>query len=128
MPVYHITRSVLERVAQAVSRSFHDDAIYSENAAADGQLNVLLIQNPAGPDTPYISLRFPGDLLERLESLGPKRSAIVESHIRNVVAARLVEYQNACDAGTLGRNDPFPIEFDDRVFDDIDGDFSIGNS
>jgi hypothetical protein len=121
MPIYHLTRSVLERVAQGVSRSFHDDAIYSEQAAADGQLNVLVIVNPAGPDTPYISLRFPGDLLDRLETLGPKQSAIAGNHIRQVVSARLIDYKNASDAGTLGRNDPFLIEFDDRIFDDIAG-------
>lgn len=119
MPIYQITRSVLERVAQAVSRSFHDDAIYSEQAAADGQLNALLIRNPAGPDTPYILLRFPGDLLDRLATLGPKQSAIVGNHIRTVIAARLDDYRNACDAGILGRNDPFPIDLDERMFDDI---------
>ncbi|MEX3855229.1 MULTISPECIES: hypothetical protein [Paraburkholderia] len=121
MPIYQITRSVLERVAQAVSRSFHDDAIYSEEAAADGRLNVLLVRNPAGPDTPYISLRFPGDLLGRLETLGPKQTAIVGNHIRNIVSARLAEYRNASDAGTLSRNAPFPIEFDERIFDDTAG-------
>ncbi|MEX3633230.1 hypothetical protein [Paraburkholderia sp. BR14320] len=121
MPIYQITRSVLERVAQAVSRSFHDDAIYSEEAAADGRLNVLLVRNPAGPDTPYISLRFPGDLLGRLETLGPRQTAIVGNHIRNIVSARLAEYRNASDAGTLSRNAPFPIEFDERIFDDTAG-------
>ncbi|WP_233863650.1 hypothetical protein [Paraburkholderia adhaesiva] len=121
MPIYQITRGVLERVAQAVSRSFHDDAIYSEQAAADGRLNVLIVRNPVGNDTPYISLRFPGDLLDRLEALGPKQSAIVGDQIRKVVAARLVDYQDARDAGTLGRNNPFLIEFDDRIFDDVSG-------
>ncbi|NVH71604.1 hypothetical protein FSB08_03340 [Paraburkholderia sp. JPY432] len=121
MPIYQITRSVLERVAQAVSRSFHDDAIYSEEAAADGRLNVLLVRNPAGSDTPYISLHFPGDLLGRLETLGPKQTAIVGNHIRNIVSARLAEYRNASDAGTLSRNAPFPIEFDERIFDDTAG-------
>ena len=121
MPIYQITRSVLERVAQAVSRSFHDDTIYSEQAAADGPLNVLIIRNPAGPDTPYIALRFPGDQLDRLETLGPRQSAIVGNHIRNIVSARLDDYRNACEAGTLGRNDPFAIEFDERIFDDVSG-------
>jgi hypothetical protein len=121
MPIYHITRSVLERVAQSVSRSFHDDAIYSEQAAADGQWKALVIVNPAGPDTPYIALRFPGDLLDRMETLGPKQSAIVENHVRQIVSARLIEYKNAGDAGALSRNDPFPIEFDDRIFDDVSG-------
>jgi hypothetical protein len=121
MPIYQITRSVLERVAQAVSRSFHEDAIYSEKAAADGRLNVLIVRNPAGIDTPYISLGFPGDLLDCLEGLGPKQSAIVEDSIRKIIAARLVDYQDARDAGTLGRTNPFPIEFDDRIFDDVSG-------
>jgi len=119
MPIYQITRSVLERVAQAVSRSFHDDAIYSEKAAADGLLQMLLIRNPAGPDTPYIALQFPAGLLDRLDTLGPKRSAIVEDQIRKIVAARLVDYQEACDAGTLGRNDPFRIGFGDTIFDGV---------
>ncbi|WP_296663619.1 hypothetical protein [Paraburkholderia sp.] len=119
MPIYQITRSVLERVAQAVSRSFHDDAIYSEKPAPDGKMKVLIIRNPAGLDTPYISLRFPGDLLDRLETLGPKRSAIVENHIRKVVTTRLADYRNASQAGTLSRTEPFPIEFDDRIFDDL---------
>ena len=121
MPIYQITRSVLERIAQAVSRSFHDDAIYSEQAGADGPLNELIIRNPAGPDTPYISLRFPGDQLDRLEALGPRQSAIVGNHIRNIVSAHLADYRNQCDAGTLGRNDPYPIAFDERIFDDISG-------
>lgn len=62
MPIYHITRSVLERIAQAISilRSFHDDAIYSEEAATAGQLKGRVIHNPAGPDTADITLHFPG--------------------------------------------------------------------
>lgn len=121
MPIYQITRSVLERVAQSVSRSFHDDAIYSEKVAADGRLKELIVRNPVGADTPYISLRFPGDLLDRLEGLGPKQSAIVQDQIRKVVAVRLLEYRKACDAGTVGRNDPFLIEFDERIFVDASG-------
>jgi hypothetical protein len=119
MPIYQITRSVDERVAEAVSRSFHDDAIYSENPATDGQLDTLVIRNPTGPESPYIALRFPGALLDRLEALGPRQSAIVGDQIRKVVQTRLVEYKDACDAGTLGRNDPFPIEFDERIFEGV---------
>jgi hypothetical protein len=121
MPIYQITRSVLERVAQAVSRSFHEDAIYSESPATDGKLNALIIRNPAGPDTPYIALRFPGDLLDRLDTLGPKQSAIVEDHIRKVVLTRVVYYKDGCYTGVLGKNNPFLMQFDERIFDDIAG-------
>lgn len=36
-----------------------DDGVAIEQAAADGRLNRLVVRNPAGPDTPYISLLFP---------------------------------------------------------------------
>lgn len=119
MPIYQITRGVLERVAQAVSRSFHDDAIYSEAPETGGQPQTLIVRNPTGPESPYISLRFPGNLVDRLEALGPRQSAIVGDHIRKAVQARLVDYRDACDAATLGRNEPFTIEFDERIFDGV---------
>ncbi|MBB5445109.1 MULTISPECIES: hypothetical protein [unclassified Paraburkholderia] len=55
-----------------------DDGAAIEQAAADGRLNRLVVRNPAGPHTPYISLLFPGDLLGRLETLGPWQSAIFD--------------------------------------------------
>lgn len=119
MPIYHITRGVLERVAQAISRSFHDDAIYSEQAAADERFSGLIIHNPAGPETADIMLHFPAGLLERLETLGPRQSAIAAEHIRKVTAERLTVYQRERDAGSLGARDRFLIEFDKRILDDI---------
>ncbi|MBB5463080.1 hypothetical protein [Paraburkholderia sp. Cpub6] len=55
-----------------------DDGAAIEQAAADGRLNRLVVRNPAGPDTPYISLLFPGDLLGRPETLWPRQSAIFD--------------------------------------------------
>lgn len=119
MPVYQITRDVMERIATAVSRSFHSDALFSEVPATSGQPESLVIRNPVGPDTPYVSLLFPASVLDRIEPLGPKQFALVGERIRNVLAVRLTEYQRELDAGSLKTFDPFPIEYDDRLLDGI---------
>jgi hypothetical protein len=44
-------------------QSFDPNARYSEKAASDGQIKVLVIGNPPGKEAPYILFSFPDDLL-----------------------------------------------------------------
>jgi hypothetical protein len=119
MPTYNLTRAELLRIAQSAAGLFHRGATFGEKAATDGQLKVIVVRNPAGHGTPYISLRFPGDLLDRYEALPAADRTKVGNHIIAKVRRDLLDYQSQVKSGMPMRHGPYPIEFDDEIFDGV---------
>jgi hypothetical protein len=69
-------------------QSFDPNARYSEKAASDGQIKVLVIGNPLGKEAPYISFNFPDDLLDRYDALPAPDRKRTEDRI--IAAARAI--------------------------------------
>jgi hypothetical protein len=113
---FNLTRAALHSVALSVADLFDRNATYSEKSASDGKLKVLVIRNLLGIATAYVSVRFPGDLLDRHNALAELDRTKVENHA--IAAARLdvPEYQSELGAGVLSAHEGYPIEFDDTMF------------
>ncbi|MBC8739380.1 hypothetical protein F6X40_21800 [Paraburkholderia sp. UCT31] len=95
------------------------NAGYSERAATDGKIKVLVIRDPRGKGTPYISLRFPDNLLDRYDALPGVGRTVVEDRIVTVVRKLLPDYESQFKSGVLLAHEPYPIEFDDQLVDGI---------
>ncbi|TDN70236.1 hypothetical protein [Paraburkholderia sp. BL10I2N1] len=119
MPTYQLTRAALIRIAQSVCGIFDGNAVYGEKAATDGKMKNLIIRDPGGKRTPYISLLFPDDILDRYDAMPGGARTTVENRIIAILLEQLPNYQGEFKSGLLQVHQVFAIEFDARLIDDV---------
>jgi hypothetical protein len=119
MPTYRLTRSALHEIALSVTGLFDKNTVFGEKAAANGILKVLVIRNPSGTGSPYISVRFPEDLLDRYDALKPSERGKFEERVFKALRERLPEYESLFKSGALAAHEAYLVEFDDRLFDGV---------
>jgi hypothetical protein len=118
MPTYRLTRSALHEIALSVTGLFDGNTVFGEKAA-NGIVKVLVIRNPTGTGSPYISVRFPEDLLDRYNALKPGERGKVKERVFKALRERLPEYESLFKSGCLAAHEAYLIEFDDRLVDGV---------
>ncbi len=119
MATYQLSRDSLLRIAVSVTAVFYGDAVYTEKAATDGALKVLIVRNAGGLGTPYFTLQFPGDLLDRYDALAAADRMRFEGRIVAKVRDLYPNYQSAFRSGLLPAHEAYVVEFDDQLLDGI---------
>ncbi|HDR9135925.1 TPA: hypothetical protein QDB11_000531 [Burkholderia vietnamiensis] len=119
MAKFDLTRDALLHMVPTVAKLFDDDAEFSEKSATDGVPKVLIVRNPLGNGTPYLSIRFPGDLLDRYDALSGADRAKFEMRLAHELLEQKPKLEGAFRSGNLKPEDPFVVEFDDSLFDGI---------
>lgn len=98
---------------------FQGDATARRPDRDPGEAKNFFVEEPFAPGAPNISIRFPGDLLNRVDRLDAHEKEVCVQNIANVVLGLRGEYDRAIADGRISIAQAFVVELDPAIFDGV---------
>jgi hypothetical protein len=120
MTTFLIDDAQLLHMAQRVSGLFSPDARYRQPEVPDGHPKSFFVEDPFGPNTANLSLRFPGTLLDRYDALSAGGKEAAEQYVVTTVESHRHDYTAASIDGELRSYGAYVITLGDEMLGDGD--------
>ncbi|MEK6290086.1 MAG: hypothetical protein V4793_01645 [Paraburkholderia tropica] len=110
--------SRLWNIAQSMG-IFQADAVARRPDQHPGEAKSFFVEHPFAPGQPNISIRFPGEMLNRVTGLDAHEFQSCVRNIANLVVRLREQFEQGIVDGRVSMTKPFIVELRSEIFDGI---------